>query len=169
VLEPAEPVQRYERQYPGELIHLDAKKLGRVGSVGHRITGRCPGAVNCHHGIGWEFRAVEFLEAAIAYDAKLAIRIERVMPDNGSCYRSKTFRAACKRLGLCQIFTRQYTPEDQWQSRAIYLNRAARMVLRSRVPKLASALGRAASLAPSLQLPLAIWWLEAPQPVLQIH
>jgi hypothetical protein len=54
-LEPAEPVRCYEREKPGELIHLDIKKLGRIGSVGHRITGRYPGAVNRHHGIGWEF------------------------------------------------------------------------------------------------------------------
>jgi transposase InsO family protein len=47
----------------------------------------------------------------VAYFAKLGIRVERVMTDNGSCYRSKTFRAACKRLGLCQIFTRPYTPK----------------------------------------------------------
>jgi transposase InsO family protein len=50
-----------------------------------------------------------FLEAAVAYFAKLSIRIERVMTDNGSCYRSKSFRAACKRLGLRQIFTKPYT------------------------------------------------------------
>jgi transposase InsO family protein len=133
-LEPAEPVRRYERENPGELIHIDIKKLGRIGSVGHRITGRYPGAVNRHQGIGWEFvhvciddasrvafvqimadqrkeSAVAFLEAAIAYYAKLGIHIERVMTDNGSCYRSKAFRAACKRLGLRQIFTKPYTPK----------------------------------------------------------
>jgi transposase InsO family protein len=55
--------------------------------------------------------AVAFLEAAVAYYAKLGIRIERVMTDNGSCYRSKSFRAACKRLGLRQIFTKPYTPK----------------------------------------------------------
>jgi hypothetical protein len=54
-LEPTEPVRRYERETPGELIQLDIKKLGRIGSIGHRITGRHPGAVNRHHGIGWEF------------------------------------------------------------------------------------------------------------------
>lgn len=131
-LEP-EPVRRYEREHPGELIHLDIKKLGRIGSVGHRITGRHPGAVNRHQGIGWEFvhvciddasrvafvqvmpdqrkqSAIAFLEAAIAYYARLGIRVERVMTDNGSCYRSQSFRAACKRLGLRQIFTRPYTP-----------------------------------------------------------
>jgi transposase InsO family protein len=113
-LEPAEPVRRYEREKAGELIHLDIKKLGRIGSVGHRITGRQSGVVNRHHGIGWEFvhvciddasriafvqvmadqrkeSAVAFLQAAVAYYAKLGVRIERVMTDNGSCYRSKTF------------------------------------------------------------------------------
>ena len=133
-LEPAEPVRRYERDHPGELIHIDIKKLGRIGSVGHRITGRYPGAINRHHGIGWEFVhvciddasrvafvqvmpserkecAVTFLEAAIGYFAKLGIRIERVMTDNGACYRSKVFRAACRRLGLRQIFTKPYTPK----------------------------------------------------------
>jgi len=132
-LEPAEPIRRYERENPGELIHIDIKKLGRIGSVGHRITGRQPGMINRHHGIGWEFvhvciddasrvafvqvlanqrkeGAVAFLEASVAYYAKLGIRIERVMTDNGSCYRSKTFRAACQRLGLRQIFTKPYTP-----------------------------------------------------------
>jgi transposase InsO family protein len=132
-LEPAEPARRYEREHPGELIHIDIKKLGRIGGVGHRITGRRPGMINRHRGIGWEFvhvciddasrvafvqimtdqrkgSAVAFLEAAVAYFASLGIRSERVMTDNGSCYRSTTFRAACKRLGLRQIFTRPYTP-----------------------------------------------------------
>ncbi len=54
-LEPAEPVRLYEREHPGELIHLDIKKLGRIGSVGHRITGRQTGVVNRHLGIGWEY------------------------------------------------------------------------------------------------------------------
>jgi transposase InsO family protein len=133
-LEPAEPVRRYERENPGELIHIDIKKLGRIGSVGHRITGRQTGVVNRHLGIGWEYvhvciddasrvafvqvmanqrkeSAVAFLEAAVAYYRNLNLRIERVMTDNGSCYRSKTFQAACKRLGLRQIFTRPYTPK----------------------------------------------------------
>ena len=96
--------------------------------------GRYPGAINRHHGIGWEFvhvciddasriafvqvmadqrkeSAVAFLEAAVAYYAKLGVRVECVMTDNGSCYCSKMFRAACKRLGLRQIYTRPYTPK----------------------------------------------------------
>ena len=133
-LEPAEPVRRYEREHPGELIHLDIKKLCRIGSVGHRITGRQTGGVNRHLGIGWEYvhlciddasriafvqvmadqrkeSAAAFLEAAIAYYAKLGVRVERVMTDNGSCYRSKMFRTACKEPGLRQVFTRPYTPK----------------------------------------------------------
>jgi transposase InsO family protein len=133
-LEPAEPIRRYEREHPGELIHLDIKKLGRIGSIGHRITGRQTGVVNRHLGIGWEYihvciddasriafvqvmanqrkeSAVAFLEAAIAYYAKLGVRVERVMTDNGSCYRSKMFRTACKERSLRQLFTRPYTPK----------------------------------------------------------
>ena len=140
-LEPAEPIRRYEREHPGELIHLD---ISRIGSVGHRITGRYPGAVNRHHGIGWEFvhvciddasrvafvqvladqrkeSAVAFLEAAVAYYAKLGIRIERVMTDNGSCYRSKSFRAAYKRLGRAG-----FRNEPQRWARVPDVNRAAR-------------------------------------------
>jgi len=132
-LEP-EPVRRYERENPGELIHLDIKKLGKIGSVGHRITGRQTGVVNHHHGIGWEFvhvciddasrvafsrvmkdqrkeSAVAFLKAAVSYYASLGVKIERVMTDNGSCYRSRAFGRACERLGLKHIFTRPYTPK----------------------------------------------------------
>ena len=54
-LEPEAPLRRYEREHPGELIHIDIKKLGRIGSVGHRISGRRTGVVNRHLGIGWEF------------------------------------------------------------------------------------------------------------------
>jgi transposase InsO family protein len=132
-LEP-EPIRRYERENPGELIHLDIKKLGKIGSVGHRITGRRTGVVNRHLGIGWEFvhvciddnsriafssvmkderkeSAVAFLKAAVAYYASLGVKIERVMTDNGSCYRSRAFAKACKRLHLKHIFTKPYTPK----------------------------------------------------------
>ena len=132
-LEP-EPVRRYERQHPGELIHIDIKKLGRIGSVGHRITGRRTGVVNRHLGIGWEFvhiciddasrvafsqvmqderkaSAVAFLETAVAYYASLGIKVQRVMTDNGSCYLSEAFGKACKRLGLKHIRTKPYTPK----------------------------------------------------------
>jgi transposase len=97
-LEPAEPIRRYERAHPGELIHIDIKKLGRIGSIGHRITGRQTGGINRHLGIGWEFvhvciddasrvafsqvmkderkeSAVAFLEAAVAYYLSLGIKV----------------------------------------------------------------------------------------------
>ena len=55
--------------------------------------------------------AVAFLKAAIAYDTSLGIKVERVMTDNGSCYKSFAFRKACKRLGLKHIRTKPYTPK----------------------------------------------------------
>ena len=132
-LEPAEPVRRYEREHPGELIHIDIKKLGKFNRTGHRITGDRHGRSNSR-GIGWEFvhvciddasriayaeikkderkgSAVAFLKAAVAYYAKLGVTVERVMTDNGSCYRSRPFARACKRLGLRHIRTRPYTPQ----------------------------------------------------------
>jgi transposase InsO family protein len=132
-LEPAEPLRRYERERPGELIHLDIKKLGKFNQVGHRITGDRRGQSNSR-GTGWEYVhvciddhsriafakvmtnekrrcAIAFLRAAVAYYASLGIKIERVMTDNGSCYRSFAFKRACKRLGLKHIRTKPYTPQ----------------------------------------------------------
>ncbi len=139
-LEPAEPVRRYERQHPGELIHIDIKKLGRFRRIGHRITGDRTRQSNARGvrngkpwGAGWEFvhvciddasriafsrvmkderkaSAVAFLKAALAYYASLGITVHRVMTDNGSCYKSRAFARACKRLGLKHIRTRPYTP-----------------------------------------------------------
>jgi transposase InsO family protein len=130
-LEPAEPVRRYESEHPGELIHIDIKKLGRFERVGHRITGDRQGK---SRGIGWEFvhvciddasrlafsqilpnekkgSAVAFLKAAVAYYQSLGVKVARVMTDNGSCYRSFAFARACKRLRLRHIRTRPYTPK----------------------------------------------------------
>jgi len=132
-LEPAEPVRRYERQRPGELIHVDIKKLGKFNDIGHRITGDRAGQ-SSRRGVGWEYvhvciddhsriafakimpdekkrSAVAFLKAALAYYASLGIKVERVMTDNGSCYKSFAFHRACKRLGLRHIRTRPYTPK----------------------------------------------------------
>lgn len=83
-LEP-EPVRRYEREHAGELIHLDIKKLGRIGSVGHRITGRYPGAVNRHLGIGWEF-------VHVCIDNASRVAFAQVMPDQ------RTVRATAQAL-----------------------------------------------------------------------
>jgi transposase InsO family protein len=132
-LEPAEPVRRYERKRPGELIHLDIKKLGRFERVGHRITGDRTGQSNSR-GVGWEYlhvciddhsrvafsqiktdekavSAIAFLEAAAAFYARLGVTVERVMTDNGSCYKSFAFRDTCKALALRHIRTKPYTPK----------------------------------------------------------
>jgi transposase InsO family protein len=131
-LDPPQPVRRYEREHPGELVHIDVKKLGRFDKPGHRVTGTRVGQ-SASRGIGWEFvhvslddasrvavirimpderkeSAVAFLESTIADYARLGITIARIMTDNGSCYRSQTFADACKRLGLRHIRTRPYTP-----------------------------------------------------------
>jgi len=131
-LEPVEPVRRYQREHPGELIHIDIKKLGRFDRIGHRITGKRTG--NSSRGSGWEFvhvciddasrvafslilpdekkeSAVAFLKATVAYYQSLGVTVARVMTDNGSCYRSKAFRDACRDLGIRHIRTRPYTPK----------------------------------------------------------
>ena len=131
-LEPAEPPRRYERQHPGELIHIDIKKLGRFESPGHRVTGDRTGQSN-RRGIGWEFlhvciddhsrvafsqimpdekkeSATAFLRAALAYYQSLGVAVNRVMTDNGACYKAFAFRDACRTLGLKHIRTRPYTP-----------------------------------------------------------
>ncbi|UIK09012.1 IS481 family transposase [Neorhizobium galegae] len=130
---PAEPVVRYEYAEPGGLIHLDIKRLGRFGRVGHRITGDRTDQSNSR-GIGWEYvhvsiddasriaftdifpnekavSAIAFLNAAVAYYASLGITVTRVMTDNGSCYIAKDFARACKALGLKHIRTKPYTPK----------------------------------------------------------
>jgi transposase InsO family protein len=132
-LEPAEPVRRYERDHPGELIHIDIKKLGRFSRIGHRMTG-VRSEESRSRSAGWEYvhvcvddasrlayadikkderkrSAVAFLKAAVAYYAKLGVHVQRVMTDNGSCYRSRAFARACKRLGLKHIYTKPYTPK----------------------------------------------------------
>lgn len=136
-LEPAEPRPRYERETPGEIIHMDTKKLGRFNAVGHRITGDRTGQSNQRSGSaapGWEFvhvavddhsrvafsqilpderkaSAVAFLEAAVQYYGRLGVNIARVMTDNGSCYRSRAFGKACRQLGIKHIRTKPYTPQ----------------------------------------------------------
>jgi transposase InsO family protein len=132
-LEPAEPVRRYERAHPGEMIHIDIKKLGRFEKVGHRITGDRTGQSNSR-GVGWEFvhvciddasrvafsqifpdekavSAIAFLRAVVAYYKSLGITVIRVMTDNGSCYKAFAFRDACRQLGLKHIRTKPYTPK----------------------------------------------------------
>jgi transposase InsO family protein len=134
-LDPVEPVRRYERETPGELIHIDIKKLGRIDGIGHRITRDRRGQSNRRgrgQGLGWEFvhvcvddasriafaemkgdekaaSAVDFLKAAVAYYRSLGVTVARVMTDNGACYKAFAFRDACRDLSLTHIRTKPYT------------------------------------------------------------
>ena len=132
-LEPQEPRPRYERQSPGEIIHIDIKKLARFRKIGHRITGDRTSHTN-KRGVGWEFvhvaiddhsrvataqilpnekapSAIAFLTYAVDYYRSLGITVSRVMTDNGSCYRAKNFDRACAQLGIKHIRTKPYTPQ----------------------------------------------------------
>jgi transposase InsO family protein len=133
-LEPPEPANRYQRARPGELIHIDVKKLGRIGhhGAGHRMTGdRGPGRRS--RGAGWEFvhvcvddatrlayvevldderapTAVGFLRRAVEFYARHGITAERLMTDNGNAYRSGVHAVACRLLGIRHLRTRPYRP-----------------------------------------------------------
>ena len=130
-LEPPEPPNRYCRRHPGELIHIDIKKLGRFNKPGHRVTGRGPG--NYNHQPGWEAvhvcvddtsrvayvevlpdqkaaTCIGFLDRAIAWFAAHGIVIERVMTDNGSGYVSKAWAEHCTRIEIRHLRTRPYRP-----------------------------------------------------------
>jgi transposase InsO family protein len=136
-LEPLEPPNRYEKKRPGELVHVDVKKLGRIsGGAGHRVTGSRRRRDSPDHSArttGWEYvhvaiddatrlvyvevladekavTAVGFLHRALAHFAALGIHVERVMTDNGSAYRATIHALACKTLGIKHLRTRPYRP-----------------------------------------------------------
>ena len=131
-LDPKPPALRYERERPGELIHIDTKKLGRIDGIGHRITGQHSG-MKKNRGIGWEHlhvavddasrlaytemlpderkqSACAFLTRALAFFQTHGVSVERVMTDNGSAYRSHLFKAHMTEAGCRHIRTRPYTP-----------------------------------------------------------
>ena len=133
-LEPPEPPNRYERRHAGELIHIDVKKLGRIGhrGAGHRVTGN-RGKGQRSRGAGWEYvhvcvddatrlayvevlgderavTAIGFLGRALAFYRSHGIEVCELMTDNGSAYRSIAHRLACRTLGLRHIRTRPYRP-----------------------------------------------------------
>ncbi|UDF36659.1 UNVERIFIED_ORG: IS481 family transposase [Shinella sp. XGS7] len=130
-LEPTEPVVRYEREAPGELLHIDTKKLGRIVRPSHRVTGNRRDSVD---GAGWETlfvaiddharlaftamhpdekkaQAVQFLKNAVAYYARMGVTVQRLLTDNGAAFRSREFRQACVELGIKHSFTKPYTPK----------------------------------------------------------
>ena len=124
------PPRRYQWENPGDLLHIDIKKLGRFAQAGHRVHGDRRRATR---GAGWEFvhvciddasrvafaeilgnerqeSVVAFLSSALGFYKSLGITVRRVMTDNGSGYVSRAFRNACADLGLKHIRTRPYTP-----------------------------------------------------------
>jgi transposase InsO family protein len=129
-IEPKAPPRRYQRDRPGELIHLDIKKLARFEGIGHRITGDRRGA---SEGMGYDFLHVAiddatrlayvevlpderrqsttgFLVRALRWFRERGIRVERVMTDNGAGYIARLFRKVLRLLGIRHIRTRPYTP-----------------------------------------------------------
>jgi transposase InsO family protein len=136
-----EPARRYERERPGELVHIDVKKLGRFDAAGHRVTGSKRGrktqttAAGRGRGVvGWEFvhiaiddctrlayaevlpdekatTAIGFLRRAIAFFERHGIKAERLLTDNGSAYRSTVHAIACRALGIRHLRTRPYRPQ----------------------------------------------------------
>lgn len=130
-LQPAEPVVRYEHDAPGDMLHIDTKRLGRIERPSHRVTGNRRDSVE---GAGWEMlfvavddhariaftdmhpdekwpQAVQFLHNAVAYFACLGVKVHRVLTDNGSAFRSRQFAQACAELGIRHKFTRAYRPQ----------------------------------------------------------
>ena len=139
-LEPPEPPNRYERRRAGELLHVDVKKLGRIRGAGHRVTGKRTQRRTTYTpdgrrigDAGWEFvhvcvddatrlayvevladekatTAAGFLRRAVGFYRRHGIHVERVMSDNGACYRSAIHALACRALGLRHLRTRPYRP-----------------------------------------------------------
>jgi transposase InsO family protein len=129
-LEPLEPPNRYEKARPGELLHIDVKKLARIARPGHRIHGDRSMRVQ---GVGWEYvhvciddatrlayaellpderaaTAIGFLRRAVAHFAAFGVRVERLLTDNGNAYRSTIHALACRTLGIKHSRTRPYRP-----------------------------------------------------------
>ena len=129
-LEPKEPPRRYEHDAPGDMLHLDTKKLGRIDGVGHRITGS---RIGQKRGSGWEVAHVcvddhsrvayvevladeqkettaGFLRRAVDWFRERGVVARRVLTDNGSAYKSRVFAETCKQVSARHAFTRPYRP-----------------------------------------------------------
>jgi transposase InsO family protein len=129
-LEPSAPVVRYEHERPGDLVHIDIKRLGRIERLGHRIPGGARGtvragyealfvAVDDHSRIGFsdvypdqgELSAVQFLQNLVVYYRSLGVRVRRILTDNGSAFNAKSFAGTCLQLGVKHSFTRPFRPQ----------------------------------------------------------
>jgi transposase InsO family protein len=136
-----EPARRYERERPGELVHVDVKKLGRFDAAGHRVTGsrrsrktQTTAAGRGRGVVGWEYvhiaiddctrlayaevladekatTAIAFLRRAVAFFERHGVHVERLLTDNGSAYRSTMHAIACRALGIRHLRTRPYRPQ----------------------------------------------------------
>ena len=138
LLEPRQPVVRYSWPRPGDLVHLDTKKLGRIGAGGGKRFG---GAKDRCRGIGWNVchvavddatrlayaeeladergeTAAAFLERALAFFAGHGICVKRLLTDNGSPYLSRAFGELCRRRGLLHLRTRPYRPQTNGKAEA---------------------------------------------------
>jgi transposase InsO family protein len=175
-IDPPEPVRRYQRERPGELIHLDIKKLGRFDQPGHRATGTRVGCRN--RGAGWDFVHVAvddatrlayvevladerkdtttgFLLRALRWFRAQGIQAERVMTDNGSAYRSRRFARALRLLAIRHIFTRPYTPKT---------NGKAERFIQTLLREWAYALAHPSSAARNADLPRWLDWFNRSRP-----
>ena len=159
-LEPPEPPNRYERRHPGELVHVDIKKLGRIRGAGHRVTGsRASQAKTRREGrlrevAGWEYVhvmvddhsrlayaevldnltascGIAFLRRAVAWFAERGMTVTAVMSDNGACYIAHRIAIALADLGLRHLRTRPGRPAHEWQGRALHPDTAQRVGLRT--------------------------------------
>jgi len=133
------PVVRYERERPGELVHVDIKRLGRFWTVGKAILGD---GVNRSRRAGWQYLhlaiddhsrlayaelrpsespadCVAFLRGAVAFYAEQGIVVERVLSDNGNGYRSFAWRDACAELGIQRRYTRPRRPQTNGKAEAL--------------------------------------------------
>lgn len=137
---PRDPRVRYERARPGELLHVDTKKLGRFWRLGHRIVGR--GGLPESKGAGWQhlhvaiddhsrlayaellprddrFACAAFLERAVAWYAERGVTIERVLSDNAKSYHSHHWADTCDRLAIGRRYTRPYSPWTNGKAEAL--------------------------------------------------
>jgi transposase InsO family protein len=162
----AEVIRRYERERPGELIHVDIKKLARIpAGGGHRMLGRGQDGHPTHSGAGYEYvhaavddhsrlayveihhdeqatTATAFIAHALAFFAAHGAPVERVLTDNGPCYRSHLFHAALTTAAVRHLFTRPYRPQtngkverfnrtllEEWAYVRLYRDNARRTAL----------------------------------------
>jgi transposase InsO family protein len=176
-LHPAPPVVRYEHPAPGDLLHLDIKGMTRYQQVSIRGDGRRRGrpqfagwqalhvAIDDHSRLAFSRMlpnqqsptAIAFLHAAIAFYAQHGIAIRRLLTDNGSCYRSRQFRAACLELRHPAPLHPPLHSPHQRQGRTLHSNRPARVGLRAPLPQLGRTRSATLPLARSLQLPPSAW------------